>query len=69
MAKNIKPSIQELIAIVEAYNKARENELRLVPVPFPSGYKNPMMDSLYDAAHAAAATLAKAVATKPTPRK
>jgi hypothetical protein len=68
-AKIHTPTVQELIAVVEAYNAARENELRVVPVPFPVGYKNPMMDNLYDAAKNAAATLAKAVAVKPAPRQ
>ncbi len=50
MRKVKQPTIAQLIDIVNAYNAARANELRLVPLPFPTNYKNDLMDVLYDAA-------------------
>lgn len=67
--------IKHLLGIVEAYNAARTNELRVMPVPFPQGYSNPLMDNLYDAATAAAASLKtvmgkiESVSLEVTPRK
>jgi hypothetical protein len=52
------PTVAQLAAIIEAYNVARTNELRVVPLPFPPGYKNPLLDNLYDAACGAARALA-----------
>jgi hypothetical protein len=52
------PTVQQLLDVVNAYNTARTNELRVVPLPFPEGYKNPLVDNLYDAANGAARTLA-----------
>lgn len=53
-----KPTIQELVSVVTAYNAARELELRAMPAGgWPAGYKNEFMDSLYDAACLAAAQL------------
>jgi hypothetical protein len=57
------PTIQQDVDIVNAYNKARENELRTMPTAgFPTTYKNDLMDRLYDAAAAAAGRLSPAQA-------
>ena len=57
------PSIQQDIDIVNAYLKARELELRMMPPGgFPLTYKNDFMDRLYDAANASATRLAPAQA-------
>ena len=68
------PTIGQLVSIITEYNVARGHELSQKPATgWPDGYKNPFMDNLYDAASAAARTLAmlqvKEVSIEVEPRK
>lgn len=56
------PTIQQLVDIIAAYNTARQLELRQQPVSgWPAGYKNELMEELYDCALGAAKLLKPAV--------
>lgn len=56
------PTVQQLVDIIAQYNKAREHELQSIPKGMVvEGYKNPLMESLYDAACLAAQALKPAV--------
>lgn len=62
MRKPQQPTVQQLVDIIKEYNRARELELRMMPVGgFPPAYKNALMDNLYDVATGAAAMLKPAV--------
>ena len=57
------PTIQQLVDVVREYNAARAQELSQKPATgWPAGYKNPLMDNLYEAANLAAAQLKPALA-------
>lgn len=56
------PTVQQLVDIIREYNVARAQELsQKPPTGWPAGYKNPLMDQLYDAANLAAALLKPAL--------
>lgn len=61
-----KPSIQQLIEVVNAFNKAHELDLRHVT---ETAKQNPLMDDLYDAAAAAAKSLKPLMVVEINPRK
>jgi hypothetical protein len=54
------PTIAQLVAIIAEYNIARKLELQSVPAGV-AGYKNPMMEELYDCAVLAAKQLKPAL--------
>jgi hypothetical protein len=58
------PTIKQLVDIIREYNVARAQELSQKPAAgWPEGYKNPLMDSLYDAAANAGRALAMVTIT------
>ncbi len=61
------PTIQQLVDIIREYNVARAQELSQKPAAgWPEGYKNPLMDNLYDAANIAVAQLKPTMAVNLT---
>ena len=57
--KSKPPTIQQLVDIVHEYNVARAHELSQKPnTGWPQGYKNQLMDNLYDAACLASRAIA-----------
>lgn len=66
--KNQKPpTVQQLVDIIREYNAARAQEIsQKPPTGWPAGYKNPLMDNLYDAANLAAAQLKPALSANMT---
>ncbi len=62
MKKSPPATVAQLVEIIREYNAARAQEIsQKPPTGWPAGYKNPLMDNLYEAANMAAAALKPAL--------